>query len=776
MIDFDSKTATTDDIFKLCHKHNLPLKYLNSWKQYCSEYNNVENLLEDIEDKLKIFECNDVNELLKNNEFLDDLLDGMEGIFYRHSLKDILKPEQYVESSVTSLKGRGSNELDKYLTLELLPFVQTWGQKCQGVTIDHNPHIISKDDAWANVIPYLHGIIDRLRQVDEINFIIACIEVNDGKHSKPESVEITQEDLSIKEVPEIKKLYKKYKYILPKNQTKEQLIESFNYQQNKSKSNKQSLVSVQPQVEPEVEPEVEPKEKVSIFGYPHIHMFVGMVSYSTGWIEPKLGEIIYALDRSKDVVVASDKGKSKGKSKGQGGDRKMKWDDIVKCSRYMFKNARHYPVMEQIYRLTEGYTYNPVRYYNFKKNSDLDNKFFMLREQNKFYPFDILDDKHNQRVLPYTKSGEDVSAVSIKVLKPEIGLRECLNIIRTKMERRNLYVCEGNIYEKITPYTYECVHSIGEFINQCDFGEYTTSKSEYIHDIARCLSQEITFSRVVVTGEFWEFQDGFYEISTNSFFLEKDERIKCHQYFEYKFLELKDMTDEQLLDMMQELKYAIIHNNISVQSRLYMLEFLMLRFKKCQNIVVKGVSNSGKTTITKPLFKLLPKGRLGEPQTGRFGLGEMRGKNWVISEEGLGIKKLEPELMLQLACGEVDLMTQQKYKMAERYEFKINFFIVSQYDLLGYDNSYYTLGHYNSYDLEGMRNRCNLIRCSENPIPADKQISNKHLDLITDEVLPYYFMWLIKSHPNKTIIKQKYEVKAISRLQSRRIELKQRVY
>jgi hypothetical protein len=51
----------------------------------------------------------------------------------------------------------------------------------------------------------------------------------------------------------------------------------------------------------------------------------------------------------------------------------------------------------------------------------------------------------------------------------------------------------------------------------------------------------------------------------------------------------------------------------------------------------------------------------------------------------------------------------------------------------------------------------NVIECSDRPIQTDKQMSNKHMDEVIDEILPYYFMWLIKSNPKPLVIKQKYE-------------------
>lgn len=743
-----------------------------------------------------------IDKMLDNPEFVKWLIERKERFL---EFEDRLEKQQYFKVGYDSCREEGSKEIKGYIDNHLIPTQKRISQqRYQGCTLEFNPHKTTTAlAAWNQIIPYWHKVLDRLKQVDQINFILSTIEIHEGKHSKTKKKEkkvkqYTTEQLEEMRPARIKDKYAIVGYVLPKTQDKKTLISDYIKQQSSPK----------PPVEEQDEDsdcddkeENEEKVLVSLIGYPHIHFCIGILDYGDGTVDDEtLACMIYGLDMDKDVKVGKVK---KGEWKKRGGNTRLDMEDPSSLIPYIMKNSRHLQPMKEIYKITNKQTYHPVQFYNFTHSPQLDDVFFLMKERSIAFPFEIMDDKYNVRTEKYIITIEQRTP---KIQTKEWNLEQTINFVKSRMEVQKLYVCDEYIYFHHS-YTYECLMSAGDFYDKLDFGDHIVSKLKHNKDdqMKKLLSLGGRFQTVKVTDEFYEFDDGIYHVTTDNFYLTKSENMICHMYFEgYEFLKLIEMSDEQFQEMCKTtIKPLRLNDLMTTEIRQLFLDFEKPKYHKKQNLLIQGESNTGKSSFIKALCLLCSRGRLCEPQTGsRFGLGDMHGRHKIRSDEGVGMKQIDIPTLLQLTQGACDLTCAIKYKSAAEIEFKTNWLVVAMDDILGFDlyekdkcepKAYNVKKIFDGAietkslmttvepkyitkdpkEIEALKNRFHQIILKK-PIPAEDRMTEPDLDEKILEELPYFFVWLAKSRPitiqtscvNNTLTKK---------LKDRKQELIQRV-
>jgi hypothetical protein len=742
-------------------------------------------------------------------QFLESMLDQPQFVGWLKTgyteLEDGLDKTKYFKKGHKTCKGEGAKELKTYIR-NLFPSLQTdIGLQVQGGTIEFNPNkVFGAVVAWDEVISYWNKVLDKLRATEQVSFVLSTIEIHEGKKTKPKVKKIkqyTKEQFDKMRPARIKEKCESSGFQLPEVENRETLTRCYLEQQGKSVSKDEiglgdllnavvkasgKTITIKAPVEEDSDSDSgddkdddEDEEKIpkTLLDFPHIHYCIGIVNYEGGtniMTKQKLGQIIYSVDMDKDVLMGK-----VAKETAKGGNTRLNMEDPVALIPYVMKNAQHLPPMREIYRIKNKESYHPVCFYNFKHEPKIDDMFFGMKEKIGSLPFEIMDDDYKVRTEKYTNSLE---ARTIKTCKKEWNLDQTINFVKSRMEAQSLYTCDGYIYEKITSHTYKCLVSVSKFYDQIDFGDHVVAKLKHnkkseMYDLLRMKGK---FPTIEISDEFYEFDDGIYHITTDTFYTEKGENMLCHMYFEgHNFQNLILTDDKQLQGMCDVIITPLeINNLINSETRKILLDYQKPKYNKKQNLVIQGESNCGKSSFIKTLCLLSSRGRICEPQTNsRFGLGDMKGRTKINSDEGQGMYEIKIPELLQITQGACELTCPVRYKIPEEVEFKTNWLVACMSDILGFDREKYENSKLCTSDeilssnpndwtyiisknarpkyitedpeaLKALGNRFNRI-IFKKPIATKDQMDKHEVDAKIDEQLVYFFVWLAKSYPIK---------------------------
>lgn len=558
--------------------------------------------------------------------------------------KSIKGNTKYHPTSRTSLM---STPLTQYLKSNFGTIEDTYKIKVLGATFTiNNVEEWTKENAWIQVKQNETKIIESLSKQNDILFVLSTIEIHPGKKKK-ESKKITQKkEKMVKQLTQISKLMDIPKPVL------DQHIENEGLGVPKDESDGE---------------EKDEFDKVTLEGYPHIHIAIGMTTY-TGKYRTKesLLKILYDTDTYGDIVIGSNK------KFGRGGDRTGNWDDPVFCLKYIYKNSKHDPV-HNILQAVSG-NGNCISYYGLQGIKEIDDFFKNIKK-----PHDHPTNYH------YKQANTELQKLTIKDVGVGDGFQKLVNRIIALMEEKDVIHYKRAIYKKAvgSKQTYEIWFTPNEFYNHIKpKGEYLTLWKDHKTSVISILESDIQplFPTKKLTPFWRECKDCFFDV----------EECKVVYNCPYNCMVYHgDVTADDILNMKcdPELFRGILKN-----SGLDIPEFhkdcykLFCKHKpKEPNMCLKGTPDSGRTTLMETILSNIPKSLIITPVNGDFSEETLPDKHILFADEGDEVDTWKPSKLKKYAEGDWFKTIKRKHRSSIEAILNFHFILCVNHDIFGFE-------------------------------------------------------------------------------------------
>jgi len=567
------------------------------------------------------------------------------------------------------------------------------------LTVQYDPNKTKKaEEGWKEVKEVEEKIVNILAMEKDILYVVSVVETHTGGKEKKEKEE--EKKLIVKTQEDVVKVFKKYNEEIVEEESKEDKeIRRRLYKHMEGMlgriGEEQKVVKEAIKVILEKKPDEIPRalmqfiiidlngtvikekdEKKTLKGYPHIHMAVAFTT-ETGEIRD-LNEIKRKIQvYAQDVDFRKKDGTGTGRRKG----RKIRIENDTKILGYVMKNARHSETMNRLGR-------EPLVVYNYRKDKNIKNMYEMIYRETPVIM--RIENKEREKIeirvameIEKEEEGENKETnLAREVTKKPITKSKkmrMLNLVKTYLERNQMGITpRGTIYKRVE----ESKKSWKYWGNQerlyeemCDmenfelmdatrqqFFTYTTGKFKKL------------LPYVDLKYEWIEFKDFMYNVGTGETIVEGIEERECESFSYIPEIEYKDVYPNML--KMPDKWLKILENSGYIKEgditeRGYELmnaiqDIYKKKTHKSKGLVLYGDSNSGKSSLIEPIYKLYPEDVVMKiTAAGGFELAGLVDKPQIIISEEHDKGKLRREQTLVLVEGDVEMAINIKHKNTE---------------------------------------------------------------------------------------------------------------
>jgi len=517
---------------------------------------------------------------------------------------------KFRETATDSLRNK---DAASFIDLHFPYLLRNENIKMVGITCVFSPHKITLEESWAMINTYISMTFATLSGFNDISFALCALEIHGASNKKTK-----KENLD---------------YVKDEEQT-----------------------------------------DVTMIGYPHLHLLIGVNNYNGVFKDPN----VYAQPLSKffpDICVGAKKSSG----------RKVDYDNPVNLLKYVIKNAKHAEVVRKTKSL-------PINFYPIKNNAKIIDFFQDLKT--KTVPMNILppcsaislpSEGKEELVLPKPSN----PLISIK-RGPDTPLTIAINRATYYMEQNCLAICNGNIYNKNpkSKMTWEFYMSIdqcvGIFLSH-ENSEIIQNKGKIV-DLMKTEGQRL-FPKIKLDYKWVEFADCFLFIGLGLVYKDQNE-YPCFSYFPTITYEQIKSNDTNLVPTrwLEILSNSKLDMDKKFLSKLYSL--LLPRVHKDTVLYILGPPDSGKTTAIDTVVRLIPDDQRTTLANGGkdFILSTTVGKLILIADEGAGIESMSVSQLLKLLESDSDIAINRKHKDTIVVRTNINIVIASNDDIFTLSN------------------------------------------------------------------------------------------
>lgn len=541
------------------------------------------------------------------------------------------------ETKATSL----NKPLSMYINSQFPVLIDKYNFYARLITCVYDPNEISKEKAWKKIHIDLKKIKDIIETDPNTLFITACIEIHtDSKNKKKKKTE----------------------------------------DEKKSKT--------------KIKPPKEDKEKKTLIGYPHIHLFVAYVSPDGN-----------KLDESEIIREINDKTNFSSDVKIDGGKKGTETPDVVNFFRYVIKNSRHLQVYEANKEAID------VRKKTISKTNEQFKTYFNVftfntQKEESIYDFmeEIL--KKGALVHCYNSPKEKKTTANYSQLvklksngsgskdKETTRNEETQNIIFAKlckfMEDNDLAIFASGVFKKIpdSRRSYSYYEDFEDIISELyadrdnqKYAFYVTDNKKRFSEIAYDKKQKF-YPKININPYYVEFADCYFHIPSASVISgELPEDICCGFYADEVYYEQLREDDLALNFSPTYWLRPIMDQEFfkdDEKADLFLCKWYMLLLpllNKSGVLTLIGKPGTGKSSTFEPLEKIIPKNQRLIIEKGEFGFQGLNENVRLVGLDDLEERVYRDNNQLKFLEGGRELVVNKKFQKSKTIRPSHNIYI-----------------------------------------------------------------------------------------------------